>query len=60
MSAKSKPSGADYVAQQSIYDRDGNVLAATGDRCDRVPVESLSWLEQGGHIVKATKTGGDA
>ena len=43
-------SGIDYVAVQRITDKAGAVLAAVGERCDRVPPASLGWLAEGGYI----------
>lgn len=49
--------GADFVAVASLYTPTGEVLARPGERCDRVPFESLSWLERDGliQVPEATK-----
>ena len=44
--------GADYVAVKRLTDKPGNVLAAVGERCDRVPAASLGWLEAKGAIQR--------
>lgn len=41
--------GSDFVAARNLYTRDG-LVAAVGERCDRVPVESLSSLLSSGKI----------
>ena len=46
--------GADYVAVRTLSTRDG-VVAAVGERCDRVPVASLPALLASGKIVPAPK-----
>ena len=35
--------GKDYVALVELRTRDG-LVASVGERCDRVPVQSLEWL----------------
>jgi hypothetical protein len=45
--------GSDYVAKQRISNKVDDTLADVGDRCDRVPVEALPWLLDGGHIEAA-------
>ena len=49
-------SGKNYVALLDLSTRDG-LVAAVGERCDRVPVESLPWLLAQGKIapLKADK-----
>ncbi len=44
--------GSEYIAVRNLYTRDG-LVAAAGERCDFVPVESLPWLLQGGLIQPA-------
>lgn len=44
--------GSDYVAVKNLYTRDG-LVAAAGERCDYVPVESLPWLLESGEIAPA-------
>ena len=46
--------GIDYVAVKALYTRDG-VVALPGERCDRVPVQSLEWLLAQGKIALAPK-----
>ena len=48
--------GADYVALVVLHDKFGKVIAAPGETCDRVPDESLGWLEEGGYIKRPDKT----
>lgn len=48
-----EPTGHDYVAVVSLTNAEGGLLAAPGDRCDQVPIESLGWLAQRGRIVLA-------
>ena len=56
--------GKDYIANERLTNRQGDVLAEPGDRCDRVSPESLTfcrpgsktpWLLEGGHIRLADK-----
>ena len=42
--------GKDYVALRELSTREG-LVAAVGERCDRVPVESLDWLLHCGRIA---------
>lgn len=42
--------GKDYVAVRELSTREG-LVAAVGERCDRVPVESLEWLLRCGRIA---------
>jgi len=44
--------GKDYIALRELSTREG-VVAAVGERCDRVPVESLEWLLNCGRIAPA-------
>lgn len=41
--------GSDFVAVRNLYTRDG-LVAAVGERCDHVPVESLPSLLASGKI----------
>ena len=55
-------SGKNFVATRNLYTRDG-LVAAAGERCDFVPVQSLASLLAGGKIApapveKPTKKGG--
>lgn len=45
--------GADYCAVRRLSTRDNETLADVGERCDRVPVESLAPLLASGHIERA-------
>lgn len=36
--------GAEYIAMVRLSDTDDRTLAAPGETCERVPVESLGWL----------------
>ena len=47
--------GSDYVAVRRITNREGKVLAAVGHSCDRVPVDALGWLLEGGDIEAKPK-----
>ena len=44
--------GADFVALKRLTDKPGNVLAAVGETCERVPAESLGWLLEKGAIQR--------
>lgn len=46
--------GRDYVAVRALYTRDG-LVAAVGERCDRVPVQSLAGLLERDKIAPAPK-----
>lgn len=46
-------SGADFFAVVEITKKDGSVVAAVGERCDRVDPNALGWLEQCGAISPA-------
>lgn len=43
--------GTDYIAAAQLTDKSGDVLAAPGEACDRVPATSLPWLLEQGYIV---------
>lgn len=43
--------GADYVATTRLSTKKNVTLADVGERCDRVPAESLPWLIEQGLIV---------
>jgi len=43
--------GADYRAQTRITAKDGTVLAAIGETCERVPEEAIGWLSDQELIV---------
>lgn len=45
--------GRDYVATVRLSTRDNDTLADPGERCDRVPVDSLPWLAEQKLIVLA-------
>jgi hypothetical protein len=47
--------GSDYVAVKTLWTREG-LVAAPGERCDRVPVSSLPWLLEQGKIAPAEPT----
>lgn len=42
--------GSDFVAVERLTNKAGEVLAAAGESCDRVPAESLGWLLRDGLI----------
>lgn len=42
--------GRDYIAVVRISTKADETLAEIGERCDRVPVESLIWLDESGAI----------
>lgn len=50
--------GADYVARKRLYVRDSAspngwaAVAEAGETCERVPVSSLDWLEEQGHVER--------
>lgn len=46
--------GSEFVAVRNLYTREG-LVAAVGERCDRVPVESLPSLLASGKIAPAPK-----
>lgn len=48
--------GKDYIAQVELTNRAGEVLAAVGERCDRVPEKSLGWLIEQNLIVPVPAT----
>ncbi len=53
--------GAAYVAAVPVTGKDGAVLAAVGETCDRVPASALTWLAECGAIVPAPRDdGGEA
>jgi hypothetical protein len=43
--------GSDFVALRNLSTREG-LVAAVGERCDYVPVESLEWLLASGKIER--------
>jgi hypothetical protein len=45
--------GAKYIATVPLTTKGGELLAGVGDTCERVPVESLSWLIEQGLIKTA-------
>lgn len=47
--------GSDYIAVVRLTTREG-VVAQVGERCDYVPVDSLSWLLAQGRIALAPKS----
>lgn len=47
--------GRAYVAGTRLTARDGVVLAAPGDTCERVNPASLPWLLERGHIAPAVE-----
>jgi hypothetical protein len=42
--------GAEYVALVELTQKDGSVVAAPGETCERVNPKSLGWLLDGGYI----------
>lgn len=44
---------ADFVAVVRLTNRAGDVLAAAGASCERVPADSLGWLLEQGLIRRA-------
>jgi hypothetical protein len=46
--------GKDYVATRNLWTREG-LVAAVGERCDMVPVDSLEALLASGKIVPVPK-----
>lgn len=42
--------GANYRAVRRLSSKDDETLADAGDSCARVPVASLAWLLEQGHI----------
>ena len=47
--------GSDFIALVRITDRPGNVLAAPGQSCEKVPAVSLESLERRGRIKKVER-----
>jgi hypothetical protein len=45
--------GVGYVALVALYDAAGGLLAAVGERCERVPADSIPWLFEQGLIAPA-------
>jgi hypothetical protein len=50
-----KLNGADFVAVVRITNKPGDVLAAIGESCAKVPEKSLGWLEKSGRIRRREK-----
>jgi hypothetical protein len=48
--------GADYIAKVRLSTRADETLALPGERCDRVPAQSLPWLAEQGLIELAPAT----
>ncbi len=47
--------GKDLRARMEITNRDGDIVAAVGETCDRVDPGSLGWLLDQGFIAPATE-----
>lgn len=45
------PRGADCVAVVELTDKQGALVAAVGETCDRVPDAALAWLLECGAVV---------
>jgi hypothetical protein len=54
------PTPQDYVAVRRLTTNDDVLLAAPGERCDRVPAESIGWLVAKGWIELAPTEGSEA
>ncbi len=49
--APAAPRGADCVAVVELTGKDGTLLAAVGEVCERVPDDAIAWLLECGAVV---------
>lgn len=47
--------GSDFVANERLTNKAGDVLAVAGETCERIPAASLGWLESGGLIRRVER-----